>query len=856
MINAEPVGVTDSVAVLTALVSQRYEERKASFRSLGEEVHTFLLEEAARHAEESIQGFSDFLSLHRLGKHAKFSDETRLLWTMLWYTGMYIPLYKWATAVPLASMAGIGSGISGSIEFCELPPSPSWLPTNVDVMDVLFPDPPIRRVVRTRLRERDSLGQATKRALRLAWSLLGLKSLMPPMQVHMVKDQLEDHKSLLSTPPPPLTGMAHAILSSVGEAIARMAFGNFTRYEELPQARLSASAGFVKFFDMDTKKYVSAEGTRAAQLEKLGGWTAASELTHMLYNPRTGVTPVYQVPYQFDWRDWDFDPKVQVVALQEPFKIRTISIADGPATAAGSRIQKAWHDAMRSLRPFQLIGGSTVVDALQSIDWRPWDNFVSGDYSAATDRLSSSASRVVFDALTANLLLPADLRGRLAQGLFSSEVDYTDTLKNMARGLPKKYVDSIKVPTPFVQVNGQLMGNILSFPILCLVNLAAWLDAWYTYWKRYPNSPVPWEILRVLHSIRDGVPLKPKHLDQLPLLVNGDDILFQSDGGRFYTVWRETIGKYGLKLSVGKNYISDRFLTINSQLFLFDEEAEEYTVRTAEEHFTDFRLGKVFEEVERPWWGGLLPDFYRQRTQIKRKFGLDVLTCDTRLIVHKVQEKFLLSLPEDLRELGNSLFIGRMHGAGLFDVYKGLNWYLPVQYGGLGLDPRGRTSTRVTEAQKRLAVRLAIHRGNGAPPSLSAEGSLPSEGVRRALEQDLPTRKVTGTPIVYRGRTLIDTGRTRTLFHVPRDGSVQLKVVPELLETVDSVIQRSRVIFTWLDYHTMGVRMDPDRIRRKVSDLLAWGMKISQAKSDHWFDRLDGRDVFRVVDRNYSGPLD
>jgi len=180
---------------------------------------------------------------------------------------------------------------------------------------------------------------------------------------------------------------------------------------------------------------------------------------------------VYQVPYQFDWREWDFDPMVQVVALQEPFKIRTISIADGPATAAGSSIQKAWHDAMRRLRPFQLIGGRTVKEALESFPRRskPW---ISGDYSAATDRLSSRASLYAYESMTKNLVLPSDLRDRLETGLFRSEVDYSKTLKQMSFGLPKKYVESIKIPEPFTQRNGQLMGNILSFPILCVVNLA------------------------------------------------------------------------------------------------------------------------------------------------------------------------------------------------------------------------------------------------------------------------------------------------------------------------------------------------------------------------------------------------
>jgi len=323
-----------------------------------------------------------------------------------------------------------------------------------------------------------------------------------------------------------------------------------------------------------------------------------------------------------------------------------------------------------------------------------------------------------------------------------------------------------------------------------------------------------------------GAYLRAQDLDALPVLINGDDILFQGDD-RFYAIWRSTIAEFGLKLSVGKNYFSPQFLTVNSELYVFETEPE---------------------KIERPWWGGLLPDFYRARTQIKRKFGLDVLTCDPRLVLSRVQDKFLASVPQDLRGLANNIWHRQMLGCGLLDQYSGLNWYIPVQYGGIGLDSTGRTSLRVTEAQRRLAVRLALDRGKG-PPNLSAEGSLPSAGVRRAIEGNLPTRRVTGTLISFGGRDVVDTGRVRQIYHVGRDGLVEASIRPELLETVDSFVSRSNAIYTWLDYHTMGVRMDPERIRRGVRDMLHWGMKISVKRVDELFDQLDQRPIYRVVDR-------
>jgi len=59
------------------------------------------------------------------------------------------------------------------------------------------------------------------------------------------------------------------------------------------------------------------------------------------------------------------------------------------------------------------------------------------------------------------------------------------------------------------QTNGQLMGSVLSFPYLCAANLICFMRA-VTRVCGLRNLPVP--------SVKD-----------LPVLINGDDILFISD---------------------------------------------------------------------------------------------------------------------------------------------------------------------------------------------------------------------------------------------------------------------------------------------------------------------------------------
>jgi hypothetical protein len=74
------------------------------------------------------------------------------------------------------------------------------------------------------------------------------------------------------------------------------------------------------------------------------------------------------------------------------------------------------------------------------------------------------------------------------------------------------------------------MGSILSFPILCVVNLLCYWRAVERYWGKQVS------------------------LRKLQVLINGDDILFRANA-RLYAIWQEEIKEVGFELSVGKNYI-------------------------------------------------------------------------------------------------------------------------------------------------------------------------------------------------------------------------------------------------------------------------------------------------------------
>jgi len=100
-----------------------------------------------------------------------------------------------------------------------------------------------------------------------------------------------------------------------------------------------------------------------------------------------------------------------------------------------------------------------------------------------------------------------------------------------------------KIPAA-LQCNGQLMGSVLSFPVLCILNL-------FTYYSALPKE------------FRSRAIKKLSNLQQLPVLVNGDDILFKATPS-LYESWKSSSSSVGFSLSVGKNFIHHKYFTVNS----------------------------------------------------------------------------------------------------------------------------------------------------------------------------------------------------------------------------------------------------------------------------------------------------
>jgi hypothetical protein len=143
---------------------------------------------------------------------------------------------------------------------------------------------------------------------------------------------------------------------------------------------------------------------------------------------------------------------------------------------------------------------------------------VSGDYESATDNLNIHVSKAVLAAIRAR----------------STHIPH-EVWDEAERSLVSELTCSGFSGT---QGRGQLMGNYLSFPLLCLINYLT-----FTY---------------AVHRARGN--------EEFPVRINGDDIVFRSTLDE-YRQWKGQVLISGLTLSLGKTLVSTNIFSLNSSFF-------------------------------------------------------------------------------------------------------------------------------------------------------------------------------------------------------------------------------------------------------------------------------------------------
>jgi hypothetical protein len=225
-------------------------------------------------------------------------------------------------------------------------------------------------------------------------------------------------------------------------------------------------------------------------------------------------------------------PLVEAVALAEPLKIRVIT--KGPF-AHGIVLKPLQHFMWSTLKnhpAFSLIGqpiDCTYVQDRLGAKLPEGEKYLSGDYSAATNKLAPWVSSCIANRIADILLLCDSERKMFLNSLVGHQIKVGDTFKP--------------------QMWGQLMGSITSFPILCIANAALCRAA--------------------LEYDMD----KEIRLRDCPLMINGDDVGMRCTQN-CVNYWQDITARAGLVPSIGKCFFSTEFINMNSTNFMRLGESE------------------------------------------------------------------------------------------------------------------------------------------------------------------------------------------------------------------------------------------------------------------------------------------
>jgi len=354
------------------------------------------------------------------------------------------------------------------------------------------------------------------------------------------------------------------------------------------------------------------------------------------------------------------DNKVQTVALPEALKIRVITKGSPRRAFVLKPLQKILHSTLRKHRVFSLIGEPVTPDLIYSRIGKllPGEKFLSGDYKDATDGLFSRFSERASHRLLYHLFADWDDDEFSLNFITIYSALFIESLTRHQIQRPTGREELCGDDEFLPQQNGQLMGSITSFPILCIVNAAICRTA-------------------IEYDQDRKVPLKKARL-----MVNGDDCLFPC-GERGLAMWKDLCVQYGMKPSVGKFYYHSRYLNINSTSFIYNED--------------NLQLGKVenlagmavyqntnpYEHIKFINFGLLL---------MKKRSGgaKGIEDIFSKYGSFAANSKDLLdSCPEQCKRSVYQCYLRRFGRFAKHHKLPKVQWFVPQKYGGIGLYPYG-----------------------------------------------------------------------------------------------------------------------------------------------------------------------
>lgn len=324
-------------------------------------------------------------------------------------------------------------------------------------------------------------------------------------------------------------------------------------------------------------------------------------------------------------------PLVTPVGLAESLKIRVITKGPPYSGFVMKPLQKFLWKTLKEHKSdvFTLIGEPVTAEFLQrklGIILRDGELYLSGDYSAATDNLAPWVSEAIAEEISSVCNLRPE-EAVIFRRLLTRHV----------------FVDDDKRETP--QRWGQLMGSVISFPVLCIANAA------FCRWALELDY------------------LREFSLTDCPLMVNGDDCAMKCTriGLR---MWQKITSYGGLTPSIGKFFASRTFVQINSENFERIDEGYRDIDRKSGKNMAFYFKSTPYVNL------GLLYGLKRSGEVGQGDIGEGTNGIGVRC------RELLSRAPEDVKSHLYDEFI-RHHYKTLTSVK--VPWYIPERYGGIGL---------------------------------------------------------------------------------------------------------------------------------------------------------------------------
>nr|UYL94488.1 MAG: RNA-dependent RNA polymerase [Leptosphaeria biglobosa botourmiavirus 2] len=215
--------------------------------------------------------------------------------------------------------------------------------------------------------------------------------------------------------------------------------------------------------------------------------------------------------------------RVGVAKTKGKFRVVTMQ------TATVKEVLRPVHDHLYDFlsRRKWLVRGDLTKEHIKYVldDRIDGEDFISGDCEAATNNIYLPAVKTIIDVLSESPSLSPKER-ELLVGSFSPDNLHWVSSKGRARPI----------------LRGSMMGNLVSFPVLCLLNKACF------------------DIVSSLRRKRTGARSYRRPI------INGDDIAFAGDRQTFDD-WAMVTAHFGLVVNKQKTGFSSRFIDLNSRTF-------------------------------------------------------------------------------------------------------------------------------------------------------------------------------------------------------------------------------------------------------------------------------------------------